>query len=106
MTRAGQWLRELDRDALSGRLLQRCVLVAPIYVVAGVILGAAAGFVLVIVAALVLPGETVVAGPDGSLEVVPYDRSGLVVLWPALGFVVGGVVGAVLSGLRCRALRR
>ena len=105
MTRAGQWLRELDGDVLSGRLLQRCVVVAPMLVAAGLVLGAAIGLALVVLAALVLPTEAVVAGPDGSPRVVPYDRSVLVVLGPLVGSLVGGGAGAVLAARRCRALR-
>lgn len=104
--RPAEWLRELDRDAASGRLLQRCVAVVPGFVVAGLVVGAALGFVLVVITALVLPDEAVVAGPDGAPTVVPYDRSSLVVLGPLLGLVVGGAVGAVLAARRCHALRR
>lgn len=84
--RALAWLRRLDDDALGGRALTRPVIVVPLAAFLGLLLVGGAGFVLGVV--LLLLGG-----------------SGYLVLYalPALGAVVGGLVGAALSA---RAVRR
>lgn len=96
------WLRQLDDDAASGVLWRRPVFYVPLYLLLGMVLGAALGYAGAFVFALTRSTTSIEPGPERAPIEVANDYTAVPVTGGVGGAVVGLIGGSLLAVRRWR----